>query len=92
MPSYLIETFLGRDQAEEISEHERRARAAALKLARGGTGVRFDSGIHIPEDEVCFFLFDAPSRREAELVAARAELSATRIVEAIGFGNRDANG
>jgi hypothetical protein len=32
------------------------------------TRVRFDRSIHVPEDEICFFVFDAPSRRVAALV------------------------
>ena len=36
----------------------------------------------MPEDEICFFVVDAPSGREAALVAERAELDPFRIVEA----------
>jgi hypothetical protein len=45
--------------------------------------VRFDRSIHVPEDEICFFVFDAPSSRDAALVAERAGLDPVRIVEAI---------
>ncbi len=45
--------------------------------------VRFERSIHVPEDEICFFIFDAPSGRDAALVAQRAELDPIRIVEAI---------
>jgi hypothetical protein len=27
--------------------------------------VRFDHSIHVPEDEICFYVFDAPSAHEA---------------------------
>ena len=83
MPSYLIETFLGRGNAGERSRREERARSAAAELTRTGTRVQFDRAIHVPEDEICFFVFEAPSSRTAALVAQRAALDPVRIVEAL---------
>ena len=34
-------------------------------------------------DEICFFVFDAPSSREAAFVADQAALDPIRVVEAI---------
>ena len=86
MPSYLVETFLPRGAAGERTVRERRARSAAEELARQGTRVRFDRTIHVPEDEICFFVFDAQSGREAALVAQRAALDPLRVVEAVSSG------
>jgi hypothetical protein len=83
VPSYLIETYLARSQAEERAARERRARSAAEELTRESIRVRFDQSIHVPEDEICFFVFDAPSGRDAALVAQRAGLDPFRVVEAI---------
>ena len=83
MPSYLVETFLPRGVAGERTARERRARLAAEELTREGTRVRFDRTIHVPEDEICFFVFDARSGREAALLAQRADLDPLRVVEAI---------
>ena len=83
MPSYLVETFLARGSAGEREACERRARSAAEAMTREGTRVGFEGSIHVPEDEICFFTFAAPSSREAALAAQRAELEALRIVEAI---------
>ena len=83
MPSYLVETYLARGQAGERLARERRARSAADELTQGRTRVSFDRSIHVPEDELCFFVFDAPSSLEAALVAQRADLDPIRIVEAI---------
>ena len=83
MPSYLIETYLSRSRTAERAGCEQRARSAADELTRAGTPVSFDGVIHVPEDETCFFVFDAPSRREATLVAEHAALGAVRVVEAI---------
>ena len=83
MPSFLVETYLARGGAGERTTRERRARSAAEELTREGTRVRFDRLIHVPEDEICFFVFDAPSGREAALAAQRAQLEPIRVVEAI---------
>jgi len=88
VPSYLVETFLPRGAAGELSARERRARSAAEQLTRQGTHVRFEHTIHVPEDEICFFVFDAPSAREAALAAQRAELHPLRVVEAVSSGKQ----
>ena len=89
MPSYLVETYLARGQAGERASRERRARSAAQELTRERARVRFERSIHVPEDEICFFVFDAPSGRDAALAAQRAELDPIRVVEAISSRGRD---
>ena len=86
MPSYLVETFLARGAAGERQARERRAGSAAEALTREGTRVRFGGSIHVPEDELCFFTFEAPSGREAAIVAQRAGLEPLRVVEAVATG------
>jgi hypothetical protein len=83
MKRYLVETYLAGGAAAERAAQEQRARSAAEELGRKAKGVRFDCSIHVPEDEICFFVFDAPSSRDAALVAERAGLDPVRIVEAI---------
>ena len=83
MPSYLVETFLPRGCAGERTAREGRARSAAEELTREGTRVSLDHTIHVPEDEICFFVFDASTGRQAALAAERAELDPLRVVEAV---------
>jgi hypothetical protein len=83
VPSYLVETYLARGSAGERASREQRARSAAEELRHESTQVRFVRSIHIPEDELCFFLFDAPSGRDAALAAERADIDPIRIVEAV---------
>jgi len=90
VPSYLVETYLARAQAGERAARERRARSAAEELTRGTTRVRFDHSIHVPEDEICFYVFDAPSARDATHVAQRAGLDPIRVVEAVSSGKEEA--
>jgi hypothetical protein len=83
VPSYLIETYLARGQAGARAARERRARSAAEELTKDTTLVRFEQSIHVPEDEICFFVFDAPSGREAVLAAQLAGPEPLRVVEAV---------
>jgi hypothetical protein len=83
MPSYLVETYLPRGDACLRSVRERRARSAAEEQTRKGTRVRFDGSIYFPEDEICFFSFEAPSGADVARVAQRAGLDGFRVVEAV---------
>jgi hypothetical protein len=89
VPNYLVEAFLPRGTASGRAESERRAHSAAEALTQKGTSVRFDRAIHVPEDEMCFFVFDAPSSRAAALAAQLAELSPIRVVEAVSSSDSD---
>jgi hypothetical protein len=44
--------------------------------------VRLEFAIHIPEDEIHFLVFEAPSADHAALTAQRAGLDPIRLVEA----------
>jgi hypothetical protein len=83
VPSYFVETFLARGAAGERQARERRARSVAEEMTREGTRVGFEGSIHVPEDEICFFAFEASSSRDAALIAQRARLQPLRVVEAI---------
>lgn len=83
MPSYLVETYLARGDAGERAARELRARQVTKELARKRSRIRFERSIYVPEDEICFFVFDAPSGHVAALVAQSAGLEPVRVVEAI---------
>jgi hypothetical protein len=86
VPSYLVETYLARGAGGERAARERRARTAADELTREGARIGFEGSIHVPEDEICFFTFEAESGREAALAAHKAGLQPLRVVEAISSG------
>lgn len=86
MPSYLVETYLARGDAQAFAAYEGRARSAAEELTRSGTRVRFHVSIHLPEDELCFVVFEAPTRGDASRAADRARLDPLRVVEAVSSG------
>jgi hypothetical protein len=89
VPSYLVETYLSRSRTGERTARERRARSAAEKLTREHTNVRFERSIHVPEDEICFYLFEATGARDAALAAQRAGLDPIRIVEAVSSAEEE---
>jgi hypothetical protein len=89
MPSYLVETYLARSLAGEQAARDRRARSAAEDLTQEQTSVRFERSIHIPEDELCFYIFDASLPCDAELAAERAGLDPIRVVEAVSSREED---
>jgi hypothetical protein len=86
VPSYLVETFLASSRAGERDARERRARSAAQELTEQGIPVRFHSSIHVPQDEICFFVFEAPSGPDAAFTAQQAGLDPFRVVEAVPSG------
>jgi len=75
VPRYLIETYL--------------ARSAAATATRDATRARFEQSIYIPEDEICFFVFEAASARAAARAARRVGLDPMRVVEAITSGREE---
>ncbi len=89
MPSYLVETYLDRAEAGERAARERGARWAAEELARAEKCLRFERSIHVPADEICFYVFAAPSARDAADAAQRAGLGPIRVVEAIPSGQEE---
>jgi hypothetical protein len=91
MPSYFVETYLAKGLPGERDSRDRRARSAAQQLTCDDVEVRFERSIHLPEDELCFFIFAAPTSRIAALAAQRAGLEPLRIVEAVA-SETDHNG
>jgi hypothetical protein len=86
VPSYFVETYLSRGDARWRPSRELRARAAVQHLTKLGIDVHFNHTIHVPEDEICFFVFEAESATHAGLAATQAGLEPLRIVEAIASG------
>ena len=79
MKQFLVEVFTPRAAAHKLASAERRATAAATQLP----AVRYVRATYIPDDEICFFVFDARSGSDAALAAQRAGLDPIRVVEAV---------
>jgi hypothetical protein len=79
---YLVESYMPRAGADAVSDAASRARLAAEELSRAGTPVRYLRSIFIPEDEICFFLFDGPSQRAIGEASRRAAIDFERVLAA----------
>jgi hypothetical protein len=77
---YLVEAYASR--VSETADLEGRARDAAIMLAASGTAIRHLTSIRVPEDEVCFHLFEADSIESVRIASERADIVPQRIVEA----------
>jgi hypothetical protein len=80
--AYVVETYLANRAAAERPGLERRAREAADQLSDEGSPVRFGGSLHLLDDEICFFEFEADSDRLAARAARLAGLETLRVVEA----------
>ena len=88
MPSYLVELYLSRSRAHEAPASGLRARAAAEDLGREGMVVRYVRTTFLPDDEMCFHVFEADSAGEVEEVCRRAHIEHARIVSVVEETNR----
>jgi hypothetical protein len=78
---FVVEVFTPRASAGELATAERRMMVAARRLS--DADVSCLRALYLLDDEICFFVFDAPSGRDAALVAQHAGLEPIRVVEAI---------
>ena len=82
MAEFLVEAYRARTDTA-ADEHAQRARDAAEELSRAGTPVRYLRSIFLPDDETCFYLYQADSADAVRTAALHAELPFARIVEAV---------
>jgi len=83
MAEYLLELYVARSDAAGAEKRGEQARRAAEQLAREGTPVRYLRSIFVPEDETCFYLYEAASADAVREAALRAQLACERVIEAI---------
>lgn len=84
MAEFLVEHYLARNDISAVASRSERARRAAAELTRDGTPVRYLCCIFVPEDETCFYLYEAASAEPVRDAALRAGLAVERVTEAIG--------
>jgi hypothetical protein len=81
---YLVELYVSRSDPAAVARRAERGRLTAEELTREGRPVRYLRSIFIPEDETCFFLFEAASADAVREAAHRATLDFERVAEAFG--------
>ena len=79
MPNYLLELYLPRDRTVEPDELAGSARRAAEQ----GAGVRYLRSIVLPDEELCFHLFGAPSAESVMEAGSRLGMPFERVVEVL---------
>ena len=75
MPTYLVETFSPAAGAAEMT-------AGFAHIGEGRARVRHVRSTFLPEDEICFHLFEAPSREAVCEAFERAGIPYERMSEA----------
>ena len=79
---YLVELYVSRAGSGGADGAAQRARSAAEAMAREGLPVRWLRAIFVPEEETCFYLFEAASAELVRAVGERAGISFDRVLEA----------
>ena len=77
MAEFLVELYVSRG----VESGAERVRLAAEELTRAGTAVRCMRSIFVPDDELCFLLFEAGSVDDVRDAARAADLPFDRISE-----------
>jgi hypothetical protein len=81
MPEFLVEVYLPRSTASSIVPGPADISEAADQLTREGQPARLVRSIFVPQDETCFYLFQAHSIDAVRETAARCRLRFERLVE-----------
>jgi hypothetical protein len=83
MSEFLAESFVPRAQATAAAPGLEDLSRAAAQLTHEGTKVRLKRSIVVPEEETCFYLFEAVSEDAVREAAARSGLRFERIGKAV---------
>jgi hypothetical protein len=82
MPSYLLELYVPRDHAVDPDVLARGAQRAADQ----GAGVRYLRSLVLPDEELCFHLFDAATAASVAQAGSRLGMPFERVVEVLEVG------
>jgi hypothetical protein len=83
MAKFMVELYVARGDDAAVERGVELTRRAAERLTREGTPVRHLRSIFVPEDETCFFLFEADDADAAQEAARASELPFERAVTAV---------
>jgi hypothetical protein len=83
MRQFLVELYVSRSEsAATRRDTAARARSAAQSLDREGSRVRYVRSLFVPDEETCFYLYEAADPGVVREAARRADLPVQSVVEA----------
>ena len=82
MVEFLVEAYCPLHEPRSLPDPEEIAEAAD-RLTEEGQRVRLLRTVVIPEDETCFYIFEAGTGEAVREAAARSSLRFDRVVEAV---------
>lgn len=82
MSEFLVEVYLSRVAAGVVTPFAEDVARAADQLTEEGIPVRLLRSVFVPEDETCFYLFQAESSDAVVEAARRCGLRFERLLEA----------
>ena len=83
MPVYMVERDLPGVKMEQLAAAQKRAIEAGKELTAEGKEVRYIRSTFVPGQNKCMCLFEAPNPENVREANERAQISFTRIVEAM---------
>jgi Nickel responsive protein SCO4226-like len=83
MPEFLAETYAPRDAPGDTTPHAADIVLAAGQASEHRAPVRFLGAILVPDEETCFWLYQAPSADAVRAAMTRARLRPERITPAV---------
>jgi hypothetical protein len=85
---YLVELYLPRGDATALADAAFRARAASEQLTGEGRNIRYVRSIFVPQDEICFHLYEAEEAAVVREASQRACIAHERVVRAVSVPGR----
>ena len=85
MPEFLAETYAPRDAPGPAAPGTAGAALGADQASGPGAPVRLLGAILVPEEETCFWLYQAPSAAAVRAAMTRARLQPERITQAMSI-------
>ena len=86
MPTYVVESYLSRQRAEQLGETAGVIRRVADELTSAGSAVRYERWEFLAADELCLHFFEAESGEAVAQALEQAGVACERIVETVSSG------
>jgi hypothetical protein len=83
VPTYVVESYLSRQRAEQLGETAGVIRRVAEELTSAGSAVRYERWEFLAADELCLHFFEAESGEAVARALEQADVACERIVETV---------